>query len=466
MKAVAEVKTVLQADLKGYTGSAREVSAQLGTEAVAMLNRQLLGLVESAVTAAGLEFKTQRLKTAGDGFMLFLDEPADAVAVAEALQRACVVHNSGRNDHASERWFRMAAVSGEVLFDASGEHTIAAIDAVRLESGGARGHLLVNAATFEQLPGNLQSRFLAEEVIRVKREEFRVRRLVFEQAPDPAPRLSGGSKQRGPDTDSDADHRAWMLRQITVLLINERVRARLEATSSEAAAEKLLQLDAVEALYEWTDISRELLRQGSAEWHECTAVFRALLSRLVSEDSVMEAQDDLDQWLFRIRARYEPQSILPEIFLARADTRREEVALDENGQPVESIDTGSAPFSALDVPQFTDAVNAIGMYLSQQYNLVVGERMTEDDFKRLESRLIAQRRAGNHCFYLTIDGNKPLFSSNETLDLLYEKLPSLPRFVLHADGEFGVEAFETDVYTIQSTVEAFWSMGKKFGAIR
>jgi len=186
------IKTIVELDLIGYSDKARELQENLGAEVVMQLNEQIQALVDAGLDAAGVPRNQALLADTGDGGMLLFDEAAAAHRFAQAAHRACEAHNQDTTLASAQRWFRIGIATGEVAMKVeAGTRKVAGIDlsnVVRLETAGTAGHILIDADTYDALPGEFQSDYVGPEEITGKRNErFQVYRcIVTGPAPGPA----------------------------------------------------------------------------------------------------------------------------------------------------------------------------------------------------------------------------------------------------------------------------------------
>jgi class 3 adenylate cyclase len=189
------VRTVLELDLVSFSTIVEEIEDTLDARAVLMLEDQIQGFVDQALTRLGMHREEVVLGTSGDNAIMVFDSPVRMHEFASLFQNASAEYNRRRPSKLAQRWFRMGAATGEVLVQERriiGTSTL--IRAVRLERAGRPGQVLVDSTTLELLPESLQRLYESEELIEGKREErFLARRCRFFQAAD----LEPGSKVKG-----------------------------------------------------------------------------------------------------------------------------------------------------------------------------------------------------------------------------------------------------------------------------
>lgn len=176
-------KTVVELDLIGYSRIARELEDNLTVKIVSALNAQIQGLVDQGLAGIGVTRQEAVIGTAGDNAILLFDRAEQAHRFAEAVHAACKAHNAEKTTPAARRWFRIGAATGEIdRSEQDGSQAAAGttiIRAVRLESAGAAGQLLIDEATYEALPKALRHRYGGAESVKVKDGTLSARRCVF-----------------------------------------------------------------------------------------------------------------------------------------------------------------------------------------------------------------------------------------------------------------------------------------------
>jgi class 3 adenylate cyclase len=191
---MTKIVTIVELDLVGYSDKARMLQNILSSaEAVARLDSQIQAIVDDGLRAVALPREGAVLKTAGDSTILGFAHPAEAHRFARAVHEAARRHNLGKTGPLAEFWFRIGAATGEIHFTAEGGQTepagLAITDAKRLETAARPGGFLVDLATFNGLPLELQHQYGPDETIRGKRnEQFRARQCLML----PGPQEDGG----------------------------------------------------------------------------------------------------------------------------------------------------------------------------------------------------------------------------------------------------------------------------------
>lgn len=184
------VRTVTSIDLVGYSIIARTLEENIGSSAVAALNADVQRFVDIGLSAAAMTREEAILATTGDGAILIFQPGSAIQRFAEAVLAAADEHNRNAKEPLAKREFRIGAWTGSITVkrqsgrvEAAG---IAIANAVRLESAGRHGDLLVDTTTFGHLTVPEQAAFAAPESVPGKRNEtFTVRRrqILADAAP-------------------------------------------------------------------------------------------------------------------------------------------------------------------------------------------------------------------------------------------------------------------------------------------
>lgn len=173
-------QTIIEIDLIGYSDKALELEEHLGVDLIIQFNDQIQKFVDEGLKTAGLSRDEINLRSTGDGAIVVVKDALSAHRFAEAVHKACDIYNSSRMTESAKRWFRIGATTGDIAVRGQDIAGTLIARAVRLESAGEAGHLLVDLPTFNDLPPEVREQYLPEEEIRGKRgESFVVRRRIF-----------------------------------------------------------------------------------------------------------------------------------------------------------------------------------------------------------------------------------------------------------------------------------------------
>jgi len=181
-------KTVLELDLAGYSDIARRLEENLSAEVVMRFNDQIQEFVDVGLAAVALSRSKTVMATTGDGAILLFDNARDAHCFAQALHQAAPKYNAVKTVPSAKRWFRIGAATGEIAIKSDSKRQemagIAIANAVRLESKAGIGEILIDLATYNRLPEDLQHAYGNEEEVPGKRnEKFQARRCAMTPEP-------------------------------------------------------------------------------------------------------------------------------------------------------------------------------------------------------------------------------------------------------------------------------------------
>jgi tetratricopeptide (TPR) repeat protein len=203
-KPVLVRRTVVELDLVGYSLVARDLEKQADATVLFHLNDQVQGFVDDGLREAGCARKDVVNGTAGDNALLAFERATEAHLFSEAVHRATAKYNATKTDSAAQRHFRIGVSTGKIAVrgkEISGTHII---DSVRLEAAGKKGHILIDEATYEELPGKLQQLYVGPEVVADKQNNsYSVYRCIVSGASD-ARVFAPGTAQLRKDSDASA----------------------------------------------------------------------------------------------------------------------------------------------------------------------------------------------------------------------------------------------------------------------
>lgn len=174
--------TVLFTDFKGFTDRVRILEQTAGPRAAAEMKRTVATYVEEALRQiAGSPTATHRLlDTAGDGFFFHFDSAEGAYRFTAALNTITVAHNREVTDEIAQHWFRTGVATGPVAW--SGDKPVGNVVNVcsRHQAACAGGDLIVDEATYGDLPEDVRRLFGPAETVRDKHDAPHiVRRTAF-----------------------------------------------------------------------------------------------------------------------------------------------------------------------------------------------------------------------------------------------------------------------------------------------
>ena len=130
----------------------------------------------------------QLIDTAGDGFFFHFRLAKDAFRFAEALQQITAAHNAQVTDEIAEHWFRTGAATGDVAWDEGKPVGHVVNVGSRLQSASTGGDFVIDQATYDDLPPDIQQQFGPKESIRDKHDKtYDVYRTAFGRVLPPLP---------------------------------------------------------------------------------------------------------------------------------------------------------------------------------------------------------------------------------------------------------------------------------------
>lgn len=189
-------RVIVVVDLSRYTNIAMDLDRQVGGKGVALLNRQIQDMVDSALTTIEIVPESIPSKFTGDGKILAFETAEKACEFAESLHLTAEKHNKDRNTLLHRRHFRIGCCFGKIVIQpitsANGEvvgHDFAGVavsTATRLEGACKTGEILICSETWAYLPSQKKLSFGMQEKVEGKHkdEHFLVhRRKVVAPSP-------------------------------------------------------------------------------------------------------------------------------------------------------------------------------------------------------------------------------------------------------------------------------------------
>ncbi|MBC8032439.1 MAG: hypothetical protein H7Z16_20310 [Pyrinomonadaceae bacterium] len=178
-------RTVVELDLVGYSHVARELERQTDATVVFHLSDQVQSFVDEGLREVGLARRDVVNGTAGDNALLVFERASEAHRFSEAVHRATKRYNASKADPVAHRHFRIGISTGEIAIRGKEISGTSIIDSVRLEAAGQRGHILIDEATFEELPRKFQECYRGPESVADKQNNsYSVYRFVVVEADD------------------------------------------------------------------------------------------------------------------------------------------------------------------------------------------------------------------------------------------------------------------------------------------
>lgn len=218
LRAKVARSTFFFADFKGFTDRIRILEKVAGHQAAAELKRKVAEYVERALQElAAVELKPddyQLIDTTGDGFFFHFRSAMDAFRFAEVLNRLTNQHNSEHTDELAEHRFRVGAATGDAAWD-NGKPVGHVVNVgSRLQSASTGGDFVIDRATYDGLPPNVQQLFGAKEIIRDKHDkDYEVYRTAFGQPLAALPAVAPNPPSTKPKftTTPDSDSKPLMI---------------------------------------------------------------------------------------------------------------------------------------------------------------------------------------------------------------------------------------------------------------
>jgi class 3 adenylate cyclase/tetratricopeptide (TPR) repeat protein len=181
-KTVLARRSVVELDLIGYSVFARDLEQQADATILFHLNDQVQRFVDHGLSEVGIDRRDAVNGTAGDNALLVFERASEAHRFSEAVHRATAKHNAAKNPKA-HRNFRIGISTGEIALRGKEVTGTSIIDSVRLEAAGTMGHILIDEATYEELPAKFQQCYRGPEPITDKQKNaYRVYRFVVVEA--------------------------------------------------------------------------------------------------------------------------------------------------------------------------------------------------------------------------------------------------------------------------------------------
>jgi class 3 adenylate cyclase len=178
-------RSVVELDLVGYSAVARALEQQTDARVLLHLNDQVQSFVDDGLREAGCARKDVVNGTAGDNALLVFERASEAHRFSEAVHRATAKHNALKTDRAAHRHFRIGISTGEIAVRGKDISGTRIIDSVRLEAAGKKGHILIDEATYEELPAKFQGCYRGPELVVDKQNNsYRVYRFEAVEAGD------------------------------------------------------------------------------------------------------------------------------------------------------------------------------------------------------------------------------------------------------------------------------------------
>lgn len=310
-----------------------------------------------------------------------------------------------------------------------------------------------------------------------------------ESAVEPNPTIYRESTipQNPIDTLDERGFLARLKQELTNSLSNEKVQPLISEltgdpgrASVESAVNTLLALEPVLSITRWTEITEAWFegltsRERGLAWGPARDVHFNLLPRLIDPAWITRWQADRqnarDKRLLTISIKPSRRSKSPyrsvEVVVARVDAKCGTVRFYQTDDAASvqthsgQINTANEAFRGMQKPTSEEAVRRVGRYLLAQYfqDEPPPDVLQADDWQELNAQIIYRPAGGSHYYYLVIPEDDPDYGNDTVLQLLYEKMPNLPRVLLSTQR--GDKPLICDQYTLEAVIDAFWDIRHK-----
>ena len=172
-----------------------------------------------------------------------------------------------------------------------------------------------------------------------------------------------------------------------------------------------------------------------------------------------------DKRLFTVSIKPRPGNRSVEILVARLDPKRGTVRFDPEpdspgpAAPCGQINTDHQALCGMQKPTADEAVQRIGRYLLGRFNPAQEppDLLELEDWIDLNDQLVERPAGGRHYYYLVIPQNEPDFANQAVLQLLYERMPNLPRVLLTTEhGTASPLLYRQS--QLEAVIDAFWDL--------
>jgi len=175
-------RSIVLIDLVGFSDIVRSFEEALGTAATALVSKKLNEIIDYAIKSVNRSRSEVMLNDTGDGAALVFSSAVEAYQCAEHVHRRALELNASMTGTIVQWCFRVGVATGDIQGEKeSPKATGMTISrSKRLESSASPGEMVIDRATYDNLPQPLQAVFGEEEQIAGKRDEtFTVRRYYI-----------------------------------------------------------------------------------------------------------------------------------------------------------------------------------------------------------------------------------------------------------------------------------------------
>jgi len=239
----------------------------------------------------------------------------------------------------------------------------------------------------------------------------------------------------------------------------------------------LMRVSAVGSLNTWNKTVRRWLDATAASarqqvWSLAKAVHLLLLTRLVSEDWLeywRTTAGNGDKRLIRVALNRESPNLGVEVLAARMVEDRWVQFSEESDQlaephPGSAIDTAEVAYRLSKQPTANAAIEELGHDLRGRFKLPPRDALEHKDWLELDANIRTRSGLGKHSYYLVIEEGKDgsQYAHPDTLALMRQYLPNLPRFLLGENSEqFPDGPFVCSPFEVSAVIRGFWDMNPK-----
>jgi hypothetical protein len=286
------------------------------------------------------------------------------------------------------------------------------------------------------------------------------------------------------DTLDEQGFLARIKKELIKSLSNERVQPLIPdlignsvRTSAELAVNTLLAMETVVSITRWTEITAAWFKEltpgeRGLAWGPVRDVHLNLLPRLIDHGWITKwkakSQNARDKRLLTISVKPSRRSKSPyrsvEVIVARVDAKCGTVRFyqADDAATVQAhsgqINTANEALRGMQKPTSEEAVQRVGRYLLAKFfpDDPPPDVLQADDWQELNTQIIYRPAGGLHYYYMVIPEDDPDYGNDAVLQLLYERMPNLPRILLSTRS--GTNPLICAQYTLEAVIDAFWDI--------
>jgi hypothetical protein len=210
------------------------------------------------------------------------------------------------------------------------------------------------------------------------------------------------------------------------------------------------------------------LRERSIVWDSVRDVHLNLLPRLVDPDWLNNWQCNSpylhDQRLLTVLLKPRSPNRSVDVVVARIDARYGVVRFYQSDTAttvqahIGQINTDNKALRGMQKPTLEEAVQRLGRYLMTQYRPddEPPDMLQEEDWEDLNDYIVESPAGRYHYYYLVIPEDDPDYGNDAVLQLLYERMPNLPRVLL--SSQRGSNPLLCRQNRLEAVIDAFWDI--------